>query len=124
VFEWHLVAAHQQLLEHFHDDTSSTKIDALIAVLNENSLVAEEEILEKTNEIKRLKLTSSKILHPELSFFLALTEFPDELNSNSLKWNLQHSKPFPSWPKGSASKRLRNDFQSNPFPSSVIIHSQ
>ena len=45
----------QQLLEHFHDESPATKIDALIAILNENGLVTEAELLEKINEIKGLK---------------------------------------------------------------------
>lgn len=49
------VKADKKLLEHFHDETPSTKIDALIAVLNENGLVTEAELLEKINEIKGLK---------------------------------------------------------------------
>ena len=45
----------KQLLEHFHNETATTKIDALIAVLNEIGLVPESMLLEKINEIKGLK---------------------------------------------------------------------
>jgi len=42
-------------LENFHDETAITKVDALIAILNENGLVTEGELLDKINEIKGLK---------------------------------------------------------------------
>ena len=45
----------KQLLEHFHDESPATKIDALIAILNENGLVTEAELLDKINEVKGLK---------------------------------------------------------------------
>jgi DNA-binding NtrC family response regulator len=49
------VAGDKKLLEHFHDETPATKIDALIAILNENGLVTEAELLDKINEIKGFK---------------------------------------------------------------------
>jgi DNA-binding NtrC family response regulator len=45
----------KELLEHFHDETVTTKLDALLAILHENGLVTEAELLDKINEIKGFK---------------------------------------------------------------------
>jgi hypothetical protein len=42
-------------LEHFHDETVTTKVNALLAILNENGLVVEAELLDKINEIRGFK---------------------------------------------------------------------